>query len=132
MPLYWIQLNMCFMRGVVMEKYLLLHLTRKESLLLIIMGCISLVHFLITGYLFLLVFQILNMVTFWCPLFNFVFPIWHLHTNFLILNSKAVTCLAYSKGGNLLISGSEDGIVRVWNAKTRNIVRMFKHAKGVE
>jgi WD40 repeat protein len=30
-----------------------------------------------------------------------------------------------------LISGSEDGIVRVWNVKTRNIVRMFKHAKGI-
>lgn len=45
-------------------------------------------------------------------------------------HSKAVTCLAYSKGRNLLISGSEDGIVRVWNAKTHNIVRMFKHAKG--
>ncbi|WJX10489.1 hypothetical protein P8452_01206 [Trifolium repens] len=45
-------------------------------------------------------------------------------------HSKAVTCLTYGKVGDLLISGSEDGIVRVWNAKTRNIVRMFKHAKG--
>ncbi|KAK7394358.1 hypothetical protein VNO78_14882 [Psophocarpus tetragonolobus] len=45
-------------------------------------------------------------------------------------HSKSVTCLAYGMRENLLISGSEDGMVRVWNAKTRNIVRMFKHAKG--
>ncbi|ESW11388.1 hypothetical protein PHAVU_008G025800 [Phaseolus vulgaris] len=45
-------------------------------------------------------------------------------------HSKAVTCLAYGMSENLLISGSEDGMVRVWNARTRNIVRMFKHAKG--
>ncbi|TKY65025.1 ROOT INITIATION DEFECTIVE 3 protein [Spatholobus suberectus] len=45
-------------------------------------------------------------------------------------HSKAVTCLAYGTSENLLISGSEDGTVRVWNARTRNIVRMFKHAKG--
>ncbi|KAF7816232.1 protein ROOT INITIATION DEFECTIVE 3 [Senna tora] len=44
--------------------------------------------------------------------------------------SKAVTCLAYGMTENLLISGSEDGMVRVWNARTHNIVRMFKHAKG--
>lgn len=45
-------------------------------------------------------------------------------------HSKAVTCLSYCASGNLLISGSEDGIVRVWDAKTHNIVRVFKHAKG--
>ncbi|XP_028783345.1 protein ROOT INITIATION DEFECTIVE 3-like, partial [Neltuma alba] len=45
-------------------------------------------------------------------------------------HSKAVTCLTYSASENLLISGSEDGMVRVWNAKTHNFVRMFKHAKG--
>ncbi|XP_058756704.1 protein ROOT INITIATION DEFECTIVE 3-like [Vicia villosa] len=45
-------------------------------------------------------------------------------------HSKAVTCLAYSAGDNCLISGSEDGIVRVWNASTHNIIRVFKHAKG--
>ncbi|XP_057427398.1 protein ROOT INITIATION DEFECTIVE 3-like [Lotus japonicus] len=45
-------------------------------------------------------------------------------------HSKAVTCLAYGAAGNLLISGSEDGMVRVWNARTRNIIRTFKHAKG--
>lgn len=44
--------------------------------------------------------------------------------------SKAVTCLAYGTSEDLLISGSEDGIIRVWNARTRNLVRMFKHAKG--
>ncbi|XP_028787118.1 protein ROOT INITIATION DEFECTIVE 3-like [Neltuma alba] len=45
-------------------------------------------------------------------------------------HSKAVTCLTYSASENLLISGSEDGMIRIWNAKTRNFVRMFKHAKG--
>ncbi|KAH7523637.1 protein ROOT INITIATION DEFECTIVE 3 [Ziziphus jujuba] len=45
-------------------------------------------------------------------------------------HSNAVTCLAYGTTGNLLISGSEDGMVRVWDARTHNIVRMFKHAKG--
>ncbi|OIW05430.1 hypothetical protein TanjilG_23256 [Lupinus angustifolius] len=44
--------------------------------------------------------------------------------------SKAVTCLAYGTTGDLLISGAEDGIVRVWDLRTRNIVRVFKHAKG--
>ncbi|XP_057744343.1 protein ROOT INITIATION DEFECTIVE 3 [Arachis stenosperma] len=45
-------------------------------------------------------------------------------------HSKSVTCLAYGISGNLLISGSEDGMIRVWNARTHNIVRMFKYAKG--
>lgn len=45
-------------------------------------------------------------------------------------HSKAVTCLAYSAAENFLISGSDDGIVRVWNASTHNIIRVFKHAKG--
>ncbi|MED6158808.1 hypothetical protein PIB30_036221 [Stylosanthes scabra] len=45
-------------------------------------------------------------------------------------HSKSVTCLAYGISGNLLISGSEDGMVRVWDARTHNIVRMFKYAKG--
>lgn len=45
------------------------------------------------------------------------------------MNSKAVTCLAYSTG-DLLLSGSEDGMVRVWDPRTHNIVRMFRHAKG--
>ncbi|XP_009359755.1 LOW QUALITY PROTEIN: protein ROOT INITIATION DEFECTIVE 3 [Pyrus x bretschneideri] len=45
-------------------------------------------------------------------------------------HSKAVTCLAYGITGNYLLSGSEDGVVRVWDARTHNIVRVFKHAKG--
>lgn len=44
--------------------------------------------------------------------------------------SKPVTCLAYSAEGNSLLSGSEDGMVRVWDVKTQNIIRMFRHAKG--
>lgn len=50
--------------------------------------------------------------------------------NSLLNHSKVVTCLAYCASGNLLISGSEDGIIRVWDAKSYNIIRMFKHAKG--
>ncbi|KAF3443545.1 hypothetical protein FNV43_RR13231 [Rhamnella rubrinervis] len=45
-------------------------------------------------------------------------------------HSKAVTSLAYGTTGNLLISGSEDGMVRVWDARTLNVVSIFKHAKG--
>ncbi|RXH72785.1 hypothetical protein DVH24_012469 [Malus domestica] len=41
-----------------------------------------------------------------------------------------VTCLAYGITGNYLLSGSEDGVIRVWDARTLNIVRVFKHAKG--
>ncbi|XP_004291097.1 PREDICTED: WD repeat-containing protein 18-like [Fragaria vesca subsp. vesca] len=45
-------------------------------------------------------------------------------------HSKAVTCLAWGLSGNYLISGSEDGMVRVWDAKTANIIRVLKHSKG--
>uniref|UniRef100_A0A5B7BLE7 Uncharacterized protein n=1 Tax=Davidia involucrata TaxID=16924 RepID=A0A5B7BLE7_DAVIN len=45
-------------------------------------------------------------------------------------HSKAVTCLAFAADGISLVSGSEDGMVRVWNSKTHNIIRIFKHAKG--
>ncbi|CAN4122664.1 unnamed protein product [Withania somnifera] len=49
---------------------------------------------------------------------------------FLSEQSKAITCLALSTDGGLLISGSEDGMVRVWNTKNHNITRIFRHAKG--
>lgn len=29
------------------------------------------------------------------------------------------------------MSGSDDGIIRVWNTKTCNVVHAFKHAKGI-
>ncbi|CAK9177021.1 unnamed protein product [Ilex paraguariensis] len=45
-------------------------------------------------------------------------------------HSKAITCLSFSVDGILLVSGSEDGMVRVWDTKTRNIIRIFKHVKG--
>ncbi|OMO74731.1 hypothetical protein COLO4_26530 [Corchorus olitorius] len=45
-------------------------------------------------------------------------------------HGKAVTCLAYSTEGNSLLSGSEDGIIRVWDVRTQSIIRMFRHAKG--
>ncbi|KAL9673157.1 hypothetical protein QQ045_029410 [Rhodiola kirilowii] len=43
---------------------------------------------------------------------------------------KAVCCLAFDSKGVLLISGSEDGIIRVWDIRTSNIVRILKHSKG--
>ncbi|XP_009796052.1 protein ROOT INITIATION DEFECTIVE 3 [Nicotiana tabacum] len=49
---------------------------------------------------------------------------------FLSEQSKAITCLALTTDGVLLISGSEDGMVRVWNTKDHNIARIFRHAKG--
>ena len=48
----------------------------------------------------------------------------------MLLNSKAVTCLAFSIDGITLVSGSEDGTVRVWDAKRKHVVRVLKHMKG--
>ncbi|KAK4492119.1 hypothetical protein RD792_002916 [Penstemon davidsonii] len=45
-------------------------------------------------------------------------------------HSKAITCLASSADGFLLVSGSEDGMIRVWDTRTRNITRIFRHTKG--
>ncbi|OVA02273.1 WD40 repeat [Macleaya cordata] len=44
--------------------------------------------------------------------------------------SKAITCLAFNMDGVKLVSGLEDGTIRIWNTKSQQIVRMFKHAKG--
>ncbi|XP_010503568.1 PREDICTED: protein ROOT INITIATION DEFECTIVE 3-like [Camelina sativa] len=44
--------------------------------------------------------------------------------------SKAVTCLAYCADGNLLISGSESGMVCVWDPKSRRPVRTFNLGKN--
>ncbi|KAL1217270.1 Protein ROOT INITIATION DEFECTIVE 3 [Cardamine amara subsp. amara] len=44
--------------------------------------------------------------------------------------SKAVTCLAYCADGNLLISGSEDGGLCVWDPKLRRPVLTFRHGKS--
>ncbi|XP_076928488.1 protein ROOT INITIATION DEFECTIVE 3-like [Bidens hawaiensis] len=44
--------------------------------------------------------------------------------------SKAICSLAFALDGVQLIAGSEDGFVRVWDTKTHNIIRVFKHAKG--
>ncbi|KAI4339839.1 hypothetical protein MLD38_024736 [Melastoma candidum] len=44
--------------------------------------------------------------------------------------SKAVTCLTHSMDGNLLVSGSEDGLVKVWDVRSGAIVRMLRHSKG--
>lgn len=45
-------------------------------------------------------------------------------------HSKAVTCLAVSIDGIHLVSGSEDGMIRVWDTRKRNITRIFRHTKG--
>ncbi|KAI3687130.1 hypothetical protein L1987_80821 [Smallanthus sonchifolius] len=44
--------------------------------------------------------------------------------------SKAICSLAFALDGVQLVAGSEDGFVRVWDTKTHNIIRVFKHAKG--
>ncbi|CAF2110506.1 hypothetical protein HID58_081777 [Brassica napus] len=46
--------------------------------------------------------------------------------------SKAITCLAYCADGNLLISGSEGGVICVWNPRSGQPVRSFTfgHGKG--
>lgn len=44
--------------------------------------------------------------------------------------SKAVTCLAFCADGVTLVSGSEDGLIRIWDTRSHNIVRMIRHAKG--
>ncbi|XP_010667550.2 protein ROOT INITIATION DEFECTIVE 3 [Beta vulgaris subsp. vulgaris] len=49
---------------------------------------------------------------------------------FLTDSSRAVTSLAFCADGISLVSGSEDGKIRIWDTRTRNIVRMFRHAKG--
>ncbi|XP_019150441.1 PREDICTED: uncharacterized protein LOC109147249 isoform X1 [Ipomoea nil] len=42
---------------------------------------------------------------------------------------KGITCLAFSMDGSLLVSGSEDGTIRVWDTKNHNITRIFGHGK---
>ncbi|KAG0482411.1 hypothetical protein HPP92_010495 [Vanilla planifolia] len=44
--------------------------------------------------------------------------------------SKAITCLAFSSDGVTLVSGSEDGIVRVWNTMSEQMTRLLKYGKG--
>jgi len=46
-------------------------------------------------------------------------------------NSRAVTSLTFCADGISLASGSEDGLIRIWDTGTRNIVRMLKHGKGM-
>ncbi|CAD6244729.1 unnamed protein product [Miscanthus lutarioriparius] len=45
-------------------------------------------------------------------------------------HSKAVTSLASSKDGLLLVSGSEDGNVQVWDTRCQQVTRKFKHSQG--
>ncbi|KAG8046913.1 hypothetical protein GUJ93_ZPchr0008g13701 [Zizania palustris] len=45
-------------------------------------------------------------------------------------HSKGVTSLASSTDGLVLISGSEDGNVRVWDTRSQQVIRKFKHSQG--
>ncbi|KAF0908561.1 hypothetical protein E2562_026348 [Oryza meyeriana var. granulata] len=45
-------------------------------------------------------------------------------------HSKAVTSLSLSTDGLVLISGSEDGNVRVWDTRSQQVIRKFKHSQG--
>ncbi|KAL6839166.1 hypothetical protein ACP4OV_031057 [Aristida adscensionis] len=45
-------------------------------------------------------------------------------------HSKAITSLAPSSDGLLLVSGSEDGNVLVWDTRTQQVIRKFKHSQG--
>ncbi|CAL5061825.1 unnamed protein product [Urochloa decumbens] len=45
-------------------------------------------------------------------------------------HSKAVTSLVSSTDGLLLVSGSEDGNVRVWDTRSQQVTRKFKHSQG--
>ncbi|KAL6599155.1 hypothetical protein ACP70R_046019 [Stipagrostis hirtigluma subsp. patula] len=45
-------------------------------------------------------------------------------------HSKAVTSLASSTDGLLLVSGSEDGNVRVWDTRSQQVIRKIKHSQG--
>ncbi|KAJ4815815.1 hypothetical protein LUZ62_028381 [Rhynchospora pubera] len=44
-------------------------------------------------------------------------------------HSVAVTSIA-CQNGTTLVSGSEDGIIRIWDIMTQHVVRMLKHAKA--
>ncbi|XP_057845764.2 protein ROOT INITIATION DEFECTIVE 3, partial [Cryptomeria japonica] len=48
----------------------------------------------------------------------------------LVDHSRAVTALAFSMDGVLLVSGSEDCTVRVWDTVSCQVLRIFKHTKG--
>ncbi|KAJ3693328.1 hypothetical protein LUZ60_008808 [Juncus effusus] len=43
--------------------------------------------------------------------------------------SKGITSLA-CKDGSKLISGSEDGIIRIWDIESQHVIRILKHAKA--
>ncbi|CAM0880572.1 unnamed protein product [Alopecurus aequalis] len=45
-------------------------------------------------------------------------------------HSKGVTSLTSSTDGLLLVSGSEDGNVRVWDTRSQQVTRKFKHSQG--
>ena len=45
-------------------------------------------------------------------------------------HERAVTSLALTKNGKLLLSGSEDGSVRIWDVGTRQCLKVIQSARG--
>ncbi|KAL9255283.1 ROOT INITIATION DEFECTIVE 3-like protein, partial [Drosera capensis] len=45
-------------------------------------------------------------------------------------HSKGINCLAFCGDGTSLVSGSEDGLIRIWDTRSHNIIRILRHAKG--
>jgi len=48
----------------------------------------------------------------------------------LIGHKQQITCMCISIDGNFLVSGSSDGIIIVWECKSRQVMRQFTNHKG--
>ncbi|PON37896.1 Guanine nucleotide-binding protein, beta subunit [Trema orientale] len=45
-------------------------------------------------------------------------------------NKSKVYCLEYVARRNILVSGSQDGLVRIWDIRSRKTIGQFRHGKG--
>ena len=50
-----------------------------------------------------------------------------IRTSVLCGHTSTIHCLAFSQDGTLLLSGSYDGAVRVWDVQTGGVIRTFDH-----
>lgn len=91
-----------------------------------------LIHFLHLFFLFLSIFFFLFPFFAFSELTLIIFIFWFIFNLVwaVLFSSKAVTCLAFSMDGFTLVSGSEDGMVRVWDTKSQHVTRVLKHGKG--